>query len=460
MLLGGMIHTAVIANLNAARAVVVIWTPESARSRWVISEANRALEDDKLIVVRSKDMPIRDIPPPFDVALTGLLDDRDAIVRALDGKGIGSAAERLPPDRTKSDRMKSDRDPGPRFSRRAVGVAGAATLTAGVAAYTAYTVYRVPAQPDGIRMDRAWASEGGYISAVESLRDGREALVATWDGQLRVWDLSASRPLPPKAWRSQGGVVWRTAVLPGGVQALSAAEDGRLTLWDLAAGRAVRTFEEHKAPVWSVALLGEGREAVSGGLDGLLKHWDLARTASLRTIEAGGEIVSVAVTRDGLAASGSKDGTVAVWTVSDGARRGRFEKHEGGVKVLEFLPDGRRVLSGGDDGRLRLWDVGTGHDTLAFPESDRHRGQITSLAVLPGGRLAVTGSRDRSARVWDLETAAAIARIDHPDWVEEVALAGDRGALITGCRDKNLRIWTVPRLADGAGAAPRPRSSP
>ena len=50
-------------RLNAAKAVVVIWSPDAAKSEWVRSEANRARESHKLVQIAFE--PI--VPPiPFD----------------------------------------------------------------------------------------------------------------------------------------------------------------------------------------------------------------------------------------------------------------------------------------------------------------------------------------------------------------------------------------------------------
>jgi hypothetical protein len=39
-------------ELDRARAVIVIWTDTSTKARWVRSEANRALDQNKLIPVK------------------------------------------------------------------------------------------------------------------------------------------------------------------------------------------------------------------------------------------------------------------------------------------------------------------------------------------------------------------------------------------------------------------------
>jgi hypothetical protein len=62
---------------------VVIWTKDSISSDWVQSEAGRALRDQKLIPVRSKELEYNDIPPPFDNVHTIALNNREQLLAAV-----------------------------------------------------------------------------------------------------------------------------------------------------------------------------------------------------------------------------------------------------------------------------------------------------------------------------------------------------------------------------------------
>ncbi len=96
-------------RLAAAKAVVVIWSSEAAKSQWVFSEANRAREDGKLVQLR---LDAARLPMPFDtiqcVDLVGWTGDTDAagwrkvvasIAELMDHPtpGVASAAAAPPP---------------------------------------------------------------------------------------------------------------------------------------------------------------------------------------------------------------------------------------------------------------------------------------------------------------------------------------------------------------------------
>jgi hypothetical protein len=71
------------------------------------------------------------------------------------------------------------------------------------------------------------------------------------------------------------------------------------------------------------------------------------------------------------------------------------------VRSVAFAPDGRRLLSGGDDATLRVWDAESGQEIRAFAG---HHGWVWSVAFAPDGRRLLSGSNDGTLRLWDAET--------------------------------------------------------
>ena len=60
--------------------------------------------------------------------------------------------------------------------------------------------------------------------------------------------------------------------------------------------------------------------------------------------------------------------------------------HTGWVYAVAVTPDGRHVVSGGDDGTVRVWELATGAETTRF---DGHTGRVRAVAVTPDGRHVV-----------------------------------------------------------------------
>ncbi|HEY1932286.1 MAG TPA: TIR domain-containing protein [Acetobacteraceae bacterium] len=134
--------------------------------------------------------------------------------------------------------------------------------------------------------------------------------------------------------------------------------------------------------------------------------------------------------------SGSDDGTVRLWDADTGQELLRLEGHDGPVRCIATLSDGR-IVSGGEDTTLRLWDVNTGRQLGRLVG---HGGPVECVAGLSDGRI-VSGSADRSLRLWDPSTCRELGRLDgHEGRILCVTtLAGAQ--IVSGGSDRTLRLW-------------------
>ena len=92
------------------------------------------------------------------------------------------------------------------------------------------------------------------------------------------------------------------------------------------------------------------------------------------------------------------------------------------VRSVAFSPDGQHIVSGSDDGTIRIWNAKTG-ETAAGPFTG-HTGPVLSVAFSPDGQHIVSGSDDETVRVWNAktgETAAAPFK-GHSNWINSVEI--------------------------------------
>lgn len=83
--------------------------------------------------------------------------------------------------------------------------------------------------------------------------------------------------------------------------------------------------------------------------------------------------------------------------------------HEGAVTSVSWSPDGQRVVSGSEDDKMRIWNVGRGR----IEWRGEHRKPVHATAWSPDGRYIATGSGD-SADLWD-------ARLRRRKWLRQLA---------------------------------------
>lgn len=113
--------------------------------------------------------------------------------------------------------------------------------------------------------------------------------------------------------------------------------------------------------------------------------------------------------------------------------------HPAPVDAAAFSPDGKTIVTGGDDHKARLWDAATARP-IGSPLP--HEGEVMSVAFSPDGKAILTGSTDKTARLWDAATGRSIGlALQHPDQVLAVAFSPDARIILTGCRDQTARLW-------------------
>jgi WD40 repeat protein len=214
------------------------------------------------------------------------------------------------------------------------------------------------------------------------------------------------------------------AVTPDGRFVISGHKDKTIQMRDLTTGSCVRSLERQARGISALAITADGRFIVSGNDDGTLCVWDLNTGALLRKLRGHSQkISSLAVVRDhSMVISGGLDGTVRLWDPDAGTLLRTFEIRTHWVNAVAGTPNGRFVLSssyhyslerGGEvsGAAIRLWDWGTGAclRTINLDVEQAHtrrRGTVNALAVTPDGRFIISEGDDAALRMWELESDA------------------------------------------------------
>lgn len=219
--------------------------------------------------------------------------------------------------------------------------------------------------------------------------------------------------LPKEHKRLDGhtGHVHCVAVAPNGRDAISASQDGTVRLWDLQTGKEMRRFVGHAGVSFCVAFSPDGQRALSGGQDRIVREWDVATAKELRRfLGHHAEVRWLVYSPDGRRfASASYDATVRLWdleaTVEARKELHCFRGHRAAAHAVAFTPDSKRLISTSNDGSLRVWQI---------PSDEALRSQWPKPKREPPGPavdlLKLMDGKDRFIRGdWKLAEGALLA---------------------------------------------------
>lgn len=227
--------------MNAAAAVVVIWSRESVESNWVKSEAQHAYRQNKLIPVRLPDCQIELIPKPYSVLHIEIVSNRRAILAAI-------ATQRLLSQPPGPLEYLGSADSLKYRSAEHLSVLGMAQSKELIANWNTYLT-SFPLGPSAntiaeklaqrIARNRLIASCNMLkgISAVSFTSDGSHAICGSRDGKVSLVSVfsGGGEPLQGQHARS----ISLLLMSPDGRIFVSVDDRGQMMFWDLAERRSI-----------------------------------------------------------------------------------------------------------------------------------------------------------------------------------------------------------------------------
>lgn len=165
----------------------------------------------------------------------------------------------------------------------------------------------------------------------------------------------------------------------------------------------------------------------------------LFAAAGWETTDSGSEVV--------VARAGSVE--VGIWRVATGERLATFEAGALRVDSLAFAPDEQSIALGLQDGTVQFRGIGSDEP----PQTLRpHTSSVRGVAFLPDGKSVITAGDDKQIKVWEFEgpeppaePAAVLSRLDprnpdQPRSILEVAVSPNGRSVCSSHQDGTVRL--------------------
>ncbi|HCA97349.1 MAG TPA: hypothetical protein DEP38_22900 [Cyanobacteria bacterium UBA9226] len=118
-----------------------------------------------------------------------------------------------------------------------------------------------------------------------------------------------------------------------------------------------------------------------------------------------------------------------------------FSESLGSIFSVNFSPDQKLLVTGGMDGKIRLWEVADGKQIMAW---QGHGDWIRSVIFSPDGKLIASASNDKTVRIWDSQTGDCLKILrGHTDWIWSVKFVFGQELLVSASGDNTAKLWSI-----------------
>jgi WD40 repeat protein len=239
---------------------------------------------------------------------------------------------------------------------------------------------------------------------------GDRIATASSDKTAKLWDLQGNCKV---TFTGHNNSVWSVCFSPTRDAIATASSDKTAKLWDLQ-GNCKVTFTGHNNSVWSVCFSPTRDAIATASSDKTAKVWDLQGNCKVTFTGHNDSVRSVCFSPTGdTITTASDDNTAKLWDLQ-GNCLVTFTGHNDWVTSVSFSPTGDAIATASIDGTAKLWDLQgnlladfSGYKGNLFKgEADfvELKSPILSVCFSRDGKFLITGSQDGKVRFWPIES--------------------------------------------------------
>ena len=236
--------------------------------------------------------------------------------------------------------------------------------------------------------------------------------------------------------------------------------DGSIKVWDIQGGYVSHTFRGHTGIISALQFFELPPELASKHSMTTAPSKSKKRNTSQREIHGteNAENSNEPILALRLA-SGGEDGKIRIWDLAGRKAVACLDSHISVVRALDYSPRQNLLISGSRDKTLICWDVKTWKIIRTIPVLE----SLEIIGFISDGQLAYTGGEHGRLRIWDIhkgrETTAEQAALGEGDGITQALYCHSSNILMTVHIDQRLKFHSLDGLAsvtDQRTVAPLP----
>ncbi|XP_009796052.1 protein ROOT INITIATION DEFECTIVE 3 [Nicotiana tabacum] len=244
----------------------------------------------------------------------------------------------------------------------------------------------------------------------------------------------------------------------------SSPTDAGIGCWDLHTGAEHLRYRSCSSPSHGLVCVG-GRFLASSQLcatkssSGSILYWSWNKPqVEVKSFPAESISPLVCNNEGTYMAGGGASGDIYLWQVATGKLLKKWHAHYRAVTCLKFNDDQSLLISGSEDGSVRVWSLIMVFDDLLREKArqpyeysfSEHSLKVTDVVTGYGGAnaIVVSASEDRTCKVWSLSRGKLLRNIVFPSVIDAIALDPGEDVFYAGGRDGKIYIAALNAVAD------------
>jgi WD40 repeat protein len=249
---------------------------------------------------------------------------------------------------------------------------------------------------------------------------GEHVLSVSYDGTARVWDAATGegRVVP-----TDGAAITSTFVAGGRVVVA-----GTAVVLSTVEGTPEATLQVGERIIAATVSPGSDVRVALGSNDGTVYLWKPGEISARTIGDVDTRILDLEFVEDGNILLSRTGDEIVEWNLSSDTKRSLSHTES---RAMSVSSDEKHVAVCGTDGLVRV--VSRRDDTVR--ELVGHHGPCTAIAFAPTGDRLVTGGEDGTVRVWSLDGQVGVTVHRHDEAVTAVVWAADARTLVSTSYD-------------------------